>query len=98
MQVTTTQADNEFTIKIQGSFNFRIHRQFRDAYDGKPADMRFVIDLHQVDFVDSSALGMLLLLREYAGGDKSNISIINAHPNVLEVLLIAQFSDLFQIS
>ena len=42
--------------------------------DGKT---RIVVDFSKTDYLDSSALGMLLLLREHAGGESSDITISN---------------------
>ena len=43
------------------------------------------------------ALGMLLLLRDHAGGDGSNIRIINCNPDVKKILAISNFEQLFNI-
>ena len=68
---TQLSADGqELTIAIQGRFDFGAHQAFRDAYervDGTPK--RYQVDLQGTTYLDSSALGMLLLLRDHAGGD-----------------------------
>ena len=54
----------ELTITIQGRFDFSAHQEFRAAYEklaSKPE--AYVIDLGEATYLDSSALGMLLLLR-----------------------------------
>ncbi|WP_017939562.1 STAS domain-containing protein [Zestomonas thermotolerans] len=89
----------ELTISIQGRFDFSLHQAFRDAYER--ADIRprrYVIDLEGTNYLDSSALGMLLLLRDYAGGDDALISLINCNPDVRKILGISNFGQLFQIS
>ena len=61
---------NEIEIKIQGRFDFSTHRDFRNALNEVEVDKaKFVINLRDADYMDSSALGMLLLLRERAGGE-----------------------------
>ena len=45
--------------------------------------------------MDSSALGMLLLLREHAGGDRASIKIVHCQPEVKKILTIANFHPLF---
>jgi hypothetical protein len=40
---------------------------------------------------------MLLLLRDYAGGEQSNIQIVNCAPDVKKILLISNFEQLFDI-
>ncbi|MFH6569337.1 STAS domain-containing protein, partial [Pseudomonas kulmbachensis] len=48
--------------------------------------------------LDSSALGMLLLLREYAGGDESDIRVVNSNPDVRKILGTSNFDQLFDIN
>jgi anti-anti-sigma factor len=48
-------------------------------------------------YLDSSALGMLLLLRDHAGGDTANIKIVNCNPDVKKILTISNFEQLFSI-
>ena len=45
----------------------------------------------------SLSLGMLLLLREHAGGDQANIQIVHCQPEVKKILTIANFHHLFYL-
>ena len=86
----------QVTIAIEGRFDFAQHKAFRDAYrDIDPKAMTFVIDLFDSSYLDSSALGMLLLLREYAGSEKAQVRIIGSGEDVRRVLKIANFEKLF---
>ncbi|KXX64740.1 STAS domain-containing protein [Marichromatium gracile] len=90
------ETHSEVIISIEGRFDFSLHKVFRDAYrDLSPATMRFVVDLGDATYLDSSALGMLLLLREHAGGERAQVRIINAQGDVMRVLKIANFDRLF---
>lgn len=98
MSVTRRIEDNEqqVTIMIEGRFDFAQHKAFRDAYrDIAPGTKRFVVDLSRANYLDSSALGMLLLLREHAGGEAAPVRIIGASDDVRRVLKIANFERLF---
>ena len=88
----------ELTIHIQGRFDFSVHQEFRDAYERVTATpKRYVVDLKGATYLDSSALGMLLLLRDHAGGDHARIRLINCNPDVRKILVISNFEQLFQI-
>ncbi|GMQ84099.1 MAG: anti-anti sigma factor HsbA [Gammaproteobacteria bacterium] len=90
---------NQGTIAISGHFDFSVHKEFRKAYQStRGAGMRFEVDLSSVDHMDSSALGMLLLLREHAGGDKANVVLRNPSSTVERILRIANFGKMFEIS
>ncbi|MDE1461458.1 STAS domain-containing protein [Spartinivicinus poritis] len=100
MTISTIKSEDgkALTIKIQGRFDFGEHQAFRDAYERisrRPAE--YVIDLNETTYLDSSALGMLLLLRDHAGGDEADIKIVNCKPDVKKILLISNFEQLFAI-
>ncbi|MEX1058083.1 MAG: STAS domain-containing protein [Natronospirillum sp.] len=95
-EVSTT--GSELVIKINGRFDFSAHQAFREAYEGAPSDVQtYRIDMTEATYLDSSALGMLLLLRDHAGGDSADILIINCNPDVKKILTISNFGQLFRI-
>lgn len=89
----------ELTIVIQGRFDFGAHQEFRDAYERvNLTPKRYVVDLKSTTYLDSSALGMLLLLRDHAGGDHAQIRLLNCNSDVRKILAISNFEQLFQIA
>ena len=85
-------------ISIEGRFDFSTHQAFRDAYEHGGKDIRgYIVDLSEATYLDSSALGMLLLLRDYAGGDDASIVIENCNNDVRKILTISNFEQLFTI-
>ncbi len=95
---STVSSSGELTIKIQGRFDFSAHQEFRDAYEKAEEDPKaYVVDMNEATYLDSSALGMLLLLRDHAGGDDSNIEIVNCNQDVKKILTISNFEQLFTI-
>ncbi|MBA1192541.1 STAS domain-containing protein [Pseudomonas entomophila] len=100
MAVDTVFSTDEkrLTIKVRGRFDFGLHQAFRSAYEDPPvAPEQVVIDLAETTYLDSSALGMLLLLREYQGDDQARVSVVNANTDVRTILAISNFSKLFEI-
>ncbi|MBF0285061.1 MAG: STAS domain-containing protein [Magnetococcales bacterium] len=99
--ITVSRGEGKTVISIKGRFNFEMHSQFRTAYQSETAGdnrkTKFVIDLTGAEYIDSSALGMLLLLREEAGGNEADIEIINARPEIRKILETANFQRLFKI-
>jgi anti-anti-sigma factor len=94
----TNSEGNELTISIIGRFDFNLHQAFRSVLD--TVDNRihtFVVDLSQSEYMDSAALGMLLLLLDKAGGSKDRVKIINPNKTVGKILEIANFDKLFNI-
>jgi len=97
--LTASSADGkELIIKIKGRFDFSTHQEFRSAYEQAPQEMiSFTVDLKETTYLDSSALGMLLLLRDHAGGDSSHVRIVNCNADVKKILAISNFEQLFTI-
>jgi anti-anti-sigma factor len=89
---------NCLTLHMGERFDFSIHRAFHDAclMEGQSA-RTYVVDLGEVGTMDSSALGMLMLLREKAGGDVAEIRIVNASADLRNTLRIAGFDRLFTV-
>ncbi|NIB43204.1 STAS domain-containing protein [Pseudomaricurvus alkylphenolicus] len=88
----------ELVISIQGRFDFSAHQDFRNSYetlDSQPT--RYKVDMNETTYLDSSALGMLLLLRDHAGGNSAEIEIVNCSPDVKKILTISNFEQLFTI-
>jgi len=88
----------EVSILVDGRFDFSSHHEFREAYSKvDPLKAQYVIDLSRAQYIDSSALGMLLLLRERAGGDKARIKITGCSPEIWQILEVSRFQKLFHI-
>ncbi|GGY39671.1 STAS domain-containing protein [Bacterioplanes sanyensis] len=98
VQASLSGNGQELTIKVDGRFDFSAHQEFRDAYEKQTAEpQKFVVDLGGTSYLDSSALGMLLLLRDHAGGDSSDVHIVNCNQDVRKILTISNFEQLFSI-
>lgn len=101
MQATVLNESGKVTLTLVGRFDFNTHREFRAAYEPLIADpgvQSVVVDFAGVDYLDSSALGMLLMLRDKLGGVSKEVALTGVRGNVKQVLDIANFGKLFQIS
>ncbi|MCW9053050.1 MAG: STAS domain-containing protein [Motiliproteus sp.] len=86
-------------ISIIGRFDYSVHKEFRNAYsDHTNSRIAFKVDLRKAEYMDSSALGMLLLLKEHADKCQGSVSLHNPQPTVRKVLEIANFDRFFPIS
>lgn len=99
MQAQLTRDNGSAVIKLSGRFDFNAHREFRSVIEdlmSKPVrDVK--IDMAGVDYLDSSALGMLLMLRDKAKGASAEVALTNCAGAVKQVLEIANFSKLFRV-
>jgi anti-anti-sigma factor len=100
MQTNTSIKDGQALITLSGRFDFNAHRDFRSAYEPLMENAQansITIDLRNVDYLDSSALGMLLMLRDKSATAKKELTLANPQAGVKQVLDIANFGKLFKI-
>ncbi|MCP3671407.1 MAG: STAS domain-containing protein [Gammaproteobacteria bacterium] len=99
VKVIESEDGSEVTIQVSGRFDFSCYQQFVDGYqDYLKGEKRFVVDLNETEYMDSSAMGMLLRLRDHSARDGGDVALINANESVLEILKIANFNRLFAIA
>lgn len=96
---TSTSADGQtFTIEIKGKFDFNFVQDFRNAYSNINGNLDAVIvDLRETDYMDSSALGMLLNMQKSLSGKVNRIKISNCRPQIKKILQISRFDKKFDI-
>lgn len=95
------RTDNDTAvIRLTGRFDFSGHREFRHCYEAalqEPAVRKIDVDLNSVEYLDSSALGMLLLLKEQADARALPVSLLNCSGMVKEILDVANFGVMFSM-
>ena len=60
--------------------------------------MSYVIDLRNTDYMDSSAFGMLLVFKDYVGGENADISIVNTSDDLKKSFSMLQFDRMFNVT
>lgn len=101
MEIRQTKSGNQATLSLNGRFDFNVHRDFKEAYIPmlNDAGVQTVnINLAGVEYLDSSALGMLLMLRERVQTANKQISLSHPNETVMKILDIANFKKLFTIA
>ena len=89
---------DQIEIMMSGQFTFNFNQKFKqiiELLDGL-TQKSVIIDLGKVAFIDSSGLGMLLLLRDECTKKNIGISLRNAQGQVEKILTISKFDNLFQ--
>lgn len=96
MSVVANQNQQGTTvIEISGRFDFSCHPDFRAAFSALGPGSEVVVDFASTTYIDSAALGMLLLLRDRVG-DARHIRLANCKGQPDQVLRIANFHKLFR--
>lgn len=100
MDIKQQKNGNIGSLILNGRFDFNSHRTFKESYSSflSDAEVKTVeIDLASVSYIDSSALGMLLMLRERSDGMGKKVVLRNPNEIVVQILDIANFNKLFPI-
>ena len=100
MKVSAMPSNNgrDLVIAVKGRFDFSSLQLFRGAYENANRQPHtYIIDLKEADYLDSSALGMLLALREHAMHSGAEIKIINCNKDVKKILVITKLDEIFMI-
>ncbi len=100
MKLQATVDGSQATLRLEGRLTFEHHREFKDqAYPliDKPEVRSIQLDLGGVTYMDSSTLGMLLLLREKADAKGIKVSLVRPSSSVMTILKVVQFDRLFEI-
>ena len=100
MRAELTTAQEIAVIRLTGRFDFNGHREFRACYEGAlsdPAVRKVIVDMKAVDYLDSAALGMLLLLKQSAEKLSLPVALHNCTGLVREIIDVANFGVLFEM-
>ncbi|GLR14973.1 chemotaxis locus anti-sigma factor antagonist [Chitinimonas prasina] len=102
MGITSNLRGDRLIVTVEGRFNFDLHPAFNAATAavGKDKSIAAIdINLYEISYIDSSALGMLLVLREAAlkAGIK-DLNIVGSHGAVRQVLDIAHFEKFYTLN
>lgn len=88
-------------IAIPERFDFSFHQAFTQQYNdilAKHSGIVISLDFRQVLYLDSAALGMIVLLQKRAKSVGCSVAVINAKGTALEVLEIANFDKMITIN
>jgi anti-anti-sigma factor len=90
--------DDVARITLTGRFDFEVHRVFKNAYLpllDKPAVREIEVEMSKVSYMDSAALGMLMLLHDRAKETHKRVTLLNPSTEAEQVMDIANFRKIF---
>lgn len=93
--------DNTVQVQLSGRLQFEDHNSFKSLIQDtlpKMEQKTVVFNLSQMDFIDSSGIGMILLAHETIKEHGKNFSISSAQGQVKRVLDLTRIEDLISSS
>ncbi|MCW8826693.1 MAG: STAS domain-containing protein [Gammaproteobacteria bacterium] len=98
LETSLINSGGTLLVKLPTTFDIGIHKEFRALHADLDSNVKdFAIDFVDTQHMDSSALGMLLLLRDELSSGSTDISLINCSDNIKELLKLARFDTLFTV-
>lgn len=99
MDYIDSNNDNKYCVKLKGKFSFSDHSDFKVVLENisknKPASVE--LDFSEVTFVDSAALGLLLVLRDETEKVQAKAVLVKPQGQVKKMFDISRFDELFTI-
>lgn len=90
---------NQTAIDLKGRLTFSDYSVFREVveiFNTSPVK-RCVLDLSELEFIDSAGLGMLLIVRDKVHGRNGHLVISGAAGQVKKMLDLGRFDTLFTL-
>lgn len=101
MSVEVSIIDRRAVIGIRGRFVFAVRNEFLEAIDQALAQSGIEtveVDLAATDYIDSAAIGLLLILRDrLEGAGKNPARITGSNDQVRNVLTMCKLDLLFAV-
>jgi len=102
MQIDFVRSEDGFPVlKLAGRLDFTLRERFVEMVEAisddlNNADLR--VDCSQLEDIDSSGLGLLLILRDRLGRSGRSIMLVHCGQRVRDVLGMVQFGRLFTLA
>ena len=97
MNYKTVNLKDGIEVQLSGSFTFRDHDTFFEVVSMIKTgyNKKIVFNFADCDFLDSAALGMLVIAHDEAAAKEVALSIKGAKGKVKDVLYAARFDTLY---
>lgn len=99
MNISIDEKDNCFTVVISGDIEMMTIKEFKEKLLdlGQKADKDIIADLSDVDYIDSSGVGVLISLLKLQKKKGKNLVIDKVSDKVLNVLRLSSLADVFSL-
>ena len=91
MKITQEINNKKATLKLEGNFTYTQRKAFQEALKVVCSDPieEIVIDLSQVAFLDSAALGLLMISHRQLEAERRKLSLAYPQPTVRQIIELA---------
>jgi len=99
MEIDVQERDNSVFLKVHGDIEMMSIKTFKQKLFeiGQNTDKDIEIDLSEVDYIDSSGVGVLISLLKLQKKKGKELNIEKVSSKVLNVLKLSSLSDVFNL-
>jgi anti-anti-sigma factor len=99
MEYSLVNKQNTVTVQIKGKFTFSDHHCFKEIMEKTTHSecKEVIIDCSKIDFVDSAALGMFLIFKDFCEDGGMSLIIQSPAGQVEKMFHVSKFDSLFTI-
>ncbi len=100
LRISTSMVNGQQVVRVSGEVDLRTSPQLRDAllrFAQKGPD-RLIIDLADVDYMDSSGVGTMVELKRVVERRGGQLVLVNLQPRVRSVFEVTQLDRFFDIA
>lgn len=100
MEYSLNHHGGEYRLELSGNFTFSDNATFRTILSTlrDSGASALTVDMGGLEFIDSAALGMLLLLHDEASRKGVEVSVSGASGQIKQMLQLSNFDEIFRIS
>ena len=93
------EENNTLKICLQGDLDVYSEDEFKDFLDQnlKKVEKDLIFDLSDLDYLDSTGLGMFMNIYKMASENEKSVKIINAKENIYKLFKITDLTDIFKM-
>ena len=91
--------DDYLILNLAGDLDVYSEEEFRDFIEDelKDKNLDLVIDIEDLDYLDSTGLGMLMKIYKMYDENGQKVKIINPKENILKLFKITDLTDIFEM-
>ena len=99
MEINLEQKGNIIDIKVKGDIEMMTIKEFKEKLlsIGEENDIDITLDLSEVDYIDSSGVGVLISLNKIQKKKGKKLELAKVSPKVLNVLKLSSLAEVFNL-
>lgn len=100
MNIIEHTVNHVVTFQLEGNFTYNQRRAFQEAIKKacQQNAQHIIIDLSQVGFVDSAALGLLMVTHRQLSAEKRRMTLAHPQPTVKQIIELANLHQIIPMA